>query len=134
MRLTFLLPLFLVTAFPVAAQNDFDLEEAVAVCSSCHGEDGTPVDPEYPVIWGQQYFYVYTQLRDYAAGRRENEIMTPIASEFTREQAKLVAEHFAALTWPALAPLLPMDSCRETLIYPPVRYRLLYSRPHPAPV
>jgi cytochrome c553 len=87
-------------AAPVLAMDDFVLEDEVAFCSGCHGENGVPVDLEYPVIWGQQYFYIYTQLRDYAAGRRENEIMTPIAMEYDRDQAKLLAEHFAALAWP----------------------------------
>ena len=87
-------------AIPALAMADFVLEEEVALCTSCHGEDGVPIDPEYPVIWGQEYFYIYTQLRDYAAGRRENEIMTPIGMEYDRDQAKLLAEHFAALAWP----------------------------------
>lgn len=86
-------------SFPALAMEDFVLEDEVAFCMSCHGEDGVPIDPEYPVIWGQQYFYIYTQLRDYAAGRRDNDIMTPIAAEYDRDQAKLLAEHFAALAW-----------------------------------
>ena len=90
-------------AVPAVAKDDFVLDDEVAQCMSCHGEGGVPVDPEYPIIWGQQYFYIYTQLRDYGAGRRDNEIMTPIAAEFDRDQAKLLAEHFAALTWPDIA-------------------------------
>jgi cytochrome c553 len=89
-------------AFPAFAMDDFVLQDEVALCMGCHGEDGVPIDPEYPVLWGQQYFYTFTQLRDYSAGRRENEIMTPIAAEYTRDQAKLLAEHFAALAWPSI--------------------------------
>lgn len=87
-------------ALPAFAMDDFVLEDEVAFCMSCHGEDGVPVEADYPIIWGQQYFYIFTQLRDYGAGRRENEIMTPIAAEYDRDQAKLLAEHFAALAWP----------------------------------
>lgn len=87
---------------PAIAKEDFLLEDEVALCASCHGEDGVPVDPAYPVIWGQQYFYIYTQLRDYGAGRRENDIMTGIAAEYDRDQAKTLAEHFAALAWPEI--------------------------------
>lgn len=87
-------------ALPAMAVQDFVLEDEIAFCMSCHGDAGVPVEPDYPVIWGQQYFYTYTQLRDYGAGRRENEIMTPIAAEYDRDQAKQLAEHFAALTWP----------------------------------
>jgi cytochrome c553 len=86
-------------AGPPAAAQDFDIDETVAMCAGCHGEDGVPIDPEYPVIRGQQYFYIFTQLRDYGAGRRENDTMTPIAAEFDRDQAKQIAEHFAALPW-----------------------------------
>ncbi len=89
-------------AFPAIAMEDFVLEDEVALCVSCHGEDGVPIVPDYPIIWGQQYFYIFTQLRDYGAGRRDNEVMTPIAAEYDRDQAKLLAEHFAALAWPAI--------------------------------
>lgn len=85
------------------------MDEAVAVCAGCHGEDGVPIDPEYPVIWGQEFFYLYTQLKDYAAGRRENEIMTPIASGFDREQMKAVAQHFADKEWPGVENVTPED-------------------------
>lgn len=85
---------------PATAKDDFILEDEVMLCTSCHGENGVPLEANYPVIWGQQYFYIYTQLRDYGAGRRQNEIMTGIAAEYTRDQAKLLAEHFAALEWP----------------------------------
>lgn len=95
-----LAPLFSVP--PANAKDDFVLEDEIALCTSCHGEDGIPIEPEYPIIWGQEYFYIYTQIRDYGAGRREHEIMTPIAAEYDRDQAKLLAEHFAALPWPDL--------------------------------
>ncbi|WP_366194055.1 c-type cytochrome [Meridianimarinicoccus marinus] len=82
--------------------EDFVLEDEVALCSSCHGEDGIPIEPEYPIIWGQEYFYIYTQLRDYAAGRREHDLMTGIAAEYTRDQAKELAAYFAEKPWPAI--------------------------------
>ena len=102
MRLMRLALAVCLTAFPAMAKDGFVLEDEVAICMGCHGEEGVPVDPEYPVIWGQQYFYIYTQLRDYGAGRRENEIMTPIAAEYDRDQAKLLAQHFADLAWPKI--------------------------------
>lgn len=97
-----LLPVLLAAGGPAAAQAAFDLEDTVAQCASCHGEDGVPIDPAYPVIWGQEFFYVYTQLKDYAAGRRENEIMTPMAAQFDRDQMKEIAQHFADKAWPAI--------------------------------
>ena len=89
-------------AATVQAQ-DFNLEDELAVCAGCHGEDGTPTEADYPIIWGQEYFYILTQLRDYGAGRREHEIMTGIASVYDRDQAGKLAEHFAAQDWPQTA-------------------------------
>ena len=90
----------LALAIPVLAQDAFDLEREIQLCTGCHGQQGVPVNPEYPILWGQEYFYLFTQLRDYAAGRRQNEIMTPIAAKYDRAQAKALAEHFAGLAWP----------------------------------
>lgn len=83
-----------------AAQEDFNLDETVRFCASCHGEAGVPVNPEYPILWGQEYYYLFLQLRDFGAGRRQNEVMTPIASKYSRDQAKALAEYFAGLAWP----------------------------------
>ena len=30
-----------------------DAPEKSALCSACHGENGVPVDPNIPVIWGR---------------------------------------------------------------------------------
>lgn len=90
-------------AVPVTAQDaDFNLEDEVAICAGCHGDEGIPPEPDYPMIWGQQYFYIYTQLRDYGAGRRQHEIMTDIAAQYDRAEAKLIAQYFADLQWPAI--------------------------------
>lgn len=100
MRLTPAAVALIFAALPAAATEDFVLENELALCMSCHGENGVPSESDYPIIWGQEYFYIYTQLRDYAAQRRDNEIMSPIAASYDRDQAKLLAEHFAALAWP----------------------------------
>ena len=88
-----------VIAAPVAAQ-EFDVEQEAQTCAGCHGEQGMPVEPDYPIIHGQQYFYIYTQLRDYGAGRRQHEIMTDIATGYDRDQAKALAQYFADQPWP----------------------------------
>ena len=86
---------------PAAAQ-DFNLGEAVQLCAGCHGEAGVPVEPDIPILWGQEFYYTYVQLRDYKAGRRANEIMQPIASEFDKDQMKAIAQYFAEKDWPRL--------------------------------
>ena len=97
----FVLALWL-ACLPAAAQEAFVLEDSVAQCAECHGREGIPEEADFPIIWGQQFFYLYTQLKDYAAGRRENEIMSPIASQFTREQQSAIAEYFAGKSWPKI--------------------------------
>ena len=87
---------------PVPAQDGFDLQKEVMLCAGCHGQNGIPVNPEYPIIRGQEYFYLFTQLRDYAAARRDNKIMTAVAAKYSRDEAKALAQHFAGLTWPAI--------------------------------
>lgn len=101
LRFTLLAALF-ASASPVLSQDAFNLDETVQLCASCHGETdvGVPIDETYPIIYGQQFFYIYTQLKDYAAGRRDNEIMTGIAAEYSRDEMKEIAQYFAGLPWP----------------------------------
>lgn len=98
----FLTITLLVLVQPALAMEDFVLEDEVALCSGCHGEAGLPAEADYPIIWGQEYFYIYTQLKDYKAGRREHEIMTDIAAEYSRDQMKQLAQYFSDQPWPAI--------------------------------
>ncbi|MDA0989252.1 MAG: c-type cytochrome [Verrucomicrobia bacterium] len=97
---------FVFLATPVLAEdrlhNEFNLEEAIEVCTGCHGEDGRPIELDYPIINGQQFFYIYTQLKDFAAGRRSNDIMTDIASKFSRAQMKQISQYISEQPWPAI--------------------------------
>ena len=94
------------------AQDDFILEDEILLCTGCHGEDGVPIEPNYPIIFGQQYFYIYTQLRDYGAGRRQHDLMTDIAAVYSRDQAKAIASHFAELPWPSIETQTEEDDAR----------------------
>ena len=71
------------------------LEEQTAVCAGCHGENGMPVQEDTPIIWGQEFYYLYVQLKDYNAGRRANDIMSGIAAEMTKEQMQALAKYFS---------------------------------------
>ena len=74
----------------------------VALCTSCHGEDGRPIEPDIPIIWGQEYYYLYVQLKDYKSGLRANEIMSEIAAELSKDQMKAMAQHFSEKPWPTI--------------------------------
>ena len=83
--------------------DDFDLEETVNICAACHGEGGVPVEGDIPVLWGQQFYYLYVQMKDYKAGRRANETMQPMVEGFTRDQMKALASYFSERAWPNIA-------------------------------
>jgi cytochrome c553 len=78
-----------------------DIESRVGVCAACHGQNGVPITPATPTIWGQQANYLYKELHDYHSGDRSNAIMSPIVKTFSLEDLRKVANYFAAKTWPA---------------------------------
>lgn len=80
--------------------QEFSLEKTVELCQSCHGENGLPEDREIPIIWGQTWYYIYVQLRDYKAGRRANEIMSEIAADLEKKDMKALASYFSEKKWP----------------------------------
>ena len=88
-----------VVAVPAYAADD--IETRVQVCSACHGPNGEPTSATTPIIWGQQANYLYKELHDYHSGDRTNAIMTSMAQGFTLPNLRLVANYFAAKTWPA---------------------------------
>ena len=95
-----------------AAQDAFDLEKTVAVCTTCHGADGVPAQADIPVVWGQQFYYLYVQLKDYKAGRRANEFMESIVAGFDRDQMKALAAYFAEKPWPKIVTGKDSDTAR----------------------
>ncbi len=86
---------------PTAPALAETVEEQAVVCAGCHGENGMPVQEDTPIIWGQEFYYLYVQLKDYNAGRRANDIMSGIATEMTKEQMQALAQYFAEKPWPA---------------------------------
>ncbi len=79
-----------------------ETNEKIELCVSCHGKDGISEDPKVPIIAGQHFFYLYTQLKDYKARRREHEIMTEIAANLSKTEMKELAKYFSEQTWPRI--------------------------------
>jgi cytochrome c553 len=105
--------IFAVVAVPANAADEIDANK-VAICSSCHGQNGEPTNPAtMPVIWGQQPSYLFKQLHDYRSGDRENPIMSAMAKSIAQEDMRKVANYFAAKSWPAqkaaAAPAAPAE-------------------------
>jgi cytochrome c553 len=89
--------LFLLAAWPIEAA---ELDDTIALCVSCHGEKGMPVEPDMPILWGQEFYYLYVQLKDYKAERRFSEFMNDVVAEMSRAEMKAVAQYFSEKPWP----------------------------------
>ena len=85
-------------SWPAAAQ---DIAEKVNVCAGCHGENGLPTAPDIPIIWGQQFYYLYVQLKDFKAGRRANETMQGIVADLSKEDLWALGQYFSEKKWPS---------------------------------
>jgi cytochrome c553 len=93
----------LLLASPASAQDEFAaVREMIQTCAACHGENGASKVPENPVLAGQQYYYLYLQLKDFKSGARASEIMGPLVQPLQPEQMKLLAQFFSKQKWPAI--------------------------------
>jgi cytochrome c553 len=94
-----------------AAAPPPEIADKIGLCASCHGPTGQPMVEKAPIIWGQHMFYLLTQLKDYRAERRLNEIMTPMAKELSDDEMNALATYFAAQPWPNYSePRRPEDT------------------------
>lgn len=82
------------TALP---PDDFNPAAAPALCAGCHGEDGIAVVEDVPNLAGENRVYIETQLKAFRTGRREHEVMSPIAADLSEEQIREVANWFASI-------------------------------------
>ncbi|MCP8937572.1 c-type cytochrome [Alsobacter sp. SYSU M60028] len=87
-------------AAPATAQVNID--DKLPLCSACHGENGVPTEKNIPVIWGQHQGYIYFMLRDFKLGQRQNDAMTEIAKDLSRDEMMALAEYFSKKPWPNL--------------------------------
>jgi cytochrome c553 len=85
-----------------SAAQDVDISDRLPLCQSCHGENGMPQQPDTPIIAGQNYYFLYVELKDYKSGRRANEIMQGIAADLSKEEMQALARHFSQQAWPRI--------------------------------
>jgi cytochrome c553 len=71
-------------------------------CVACHGENGNSANPAFPSLSGQPKQFIVSALFQFREGKRENEIMTPMASKLSNADMNDLAAYFSAQ--PALAP------------------------------
>jgi len=84
---------------PSAIKQGQSLENAVAMCSGCHGISGykTAFPDVYhvPKIAGQQATYLVNALKAYKSGERSHPSMRAIAATLTEEDMKKLADYYA---------------------------------------
>ncbi|MDQ6628429.1 MAG: cytochrome c4 [Pseudomonadota bacterium] len=82
---------------PVAAKADLAKGEAISngVCVACHANDGSRGGAANPILQGQQPDYIVKQLAEFKAGKRQNPIMTGIASTLSESDMRNVAAFYA---------------------------------------
>jgi len=91
----------LVCALPLAVAmaatpDDPAIREKAQMCFTCHGPNGNSQNPDYPILAGQSWRYVYIQLKDFKEGRRSNPVMSPLAASLSREEMIALGNLFAA--------------------------------------
>ena len=65
-------------------------------CAACHGPDGNSQNPDYPILAGQTWRYIYIQLKDFQEGRRSDPQMSPMAMGLSRDDMIALGNFFAA--------------------------------------
>jgi cytochrome c553 len=71
-------------------------QEKSVVCAACHGPDGNSVMPEWPSLAGQHASYAFEQLQAFQEGRRQNDLMSPMAIGLTEQDMRDLAAFYAA--------------------------------------
>jgi cytochrome c553 len=80
---------------PLDAQDVAALPAKAAVCAACHGRDGNSTNPEYPILAGQSWRYIYIELKDFKEGRRSNPPMASIVAELSSDDMIALGNYFA---------------------------------------
>jgi cytochrome c553 len=88
---------FMMVALPVAAAS---LEERLAPCLACHGENGQSETPEVPSLGAQPAFYVMVQLYMFRERLRIVEPMNAMTKGLTDDELRQMADVIAALPPP----------------------------------
>ena len=96
MQCLLLLLLFLLAPSLVMTQDDPAIRKKAEVCFACHGPNGNSQNPQYPILAGQSWRYIYIELQDFKAGRRKDPVMSPLAADLSRDDMIALGNFFAA--------------------------------------
>jgi cytochrome c553 len=73
-------------------------EAKAAACGACHGADGNSMAPTFPRLAGQGERYIYKQLQDFKAARRQNPTMQGMAFGLQDQDMADIAAYYAKQT------------------------------------
>ena len=88
-------------AAPAAAGAEEGRAKA-ATCVACHGENGNSSSPAFPSLSGQPKQFIVSALFQFREGKRQNEVMSPLAAKLSNADMNDLAAWFSAQ--PALVP------------------------------
>jgi cytochrome c553 len=69
-----------------------------ATCTACHGLNGNSVNPEWPVLAGQNAVYLREQVTGFRDGKRANVLMQPMVAALTDQDIADLAAYFSQQT------------------------------------
>ena len=85
---------------PALAQTDpaqlAAARDKAQVCATCHGPEGNSTNPDYPILAGQSWRYIYIELKDFKEGRRSDPEMSPMAAPLSQDDMIALGNYFAA--------------------------------------
>jgi cytochrome c553 len=84
------------------------IEQRVIACAACHGKqgEGLRANEYYPRIAGKPAGYLYNQLVNFRARRRQYAVMNYMVAFLSDDYLREIAEHFSRLA-PTFPPPLP---------------------------
>ena len=78
------------------------IRETLETCATCHGEKGLPKEDNIPILAGQEFYYIYVQLKDIKKGMRKSEVMEPFVEELDKTTLMALAKYFSEQKWPRI--------------------------------
>ncbi len=95
--LRFLPAIFLAAASTGAVAQDAErIKALLAVCSSCHGQDGVALGEDIPSLGGQNEAYLHGTLTDFKEGKRPSATMRGMTRDLDDGDIRALARHYAA--------------------------------------
>ena len=85
----------------ISEQDEYlSVRKTLETCFACHGDKGASTIGMVPILGGQEFYYMYVQLKDMKKGLRASSVMSPIVAGIEEADLKLMAQYFSEQPWP----------------------------------